>query len=141
VSKRLPTNERAPFIKLPTIELSNPRVSRLGIIHSFECATHSKPHGSPLSMYRRCFFLGHLPPLKQKLRFRFKFRLYMKAYGPISTHDARIILSLFVGPHSNSPKLRAGSDLESGLKNGLGCKKSTPLIGREAGTRLFKFTP
>ena len=26
--------------------------------------------------------------------------------------------------------LRAGLDLESGLKNGLGCKKSTSLIGR-----------
>jgi hypothetical protein len=37
--------------------------------------------------------------------------------------------------------LRAGLDLESGLKNGLGWKKSTPLIGREVGTRLFKFTP
>jgi len=37
--------------------------------------------------------------------------------------------------------LRAGLDLESGLKNGSGWKKSTPLIGREVGTRLFKFTP
>ena len=37
--------------------------------------------------------------------------------------------------------VRAGLDLESGLKNGLGCKKSTPLIGREVGTCLFKFTP
>ena len=37
--------------------------------------------------------------------------------------------------------LWAGLDLESRLKNGLGCKKSTPLIGREVGTRLFKFTP
>ena len=37
--------------------------------------------------------------------------------------------------------LRAGLDLESGLKNGLGWKKSTPLIGREVGTHLFKFTP
>ena len=37
--------------------------------------------------------------------------------------------------------LRAGLDLESRLKNGLGWKKSTPLIGREAGTHLFKFTP
>ena len=38
-------------------------------------------------------------------------------------------------------QIRAGLDLESGLKNGLGRKKSTPLIGREAGTRFFKFTP
>ena len=37
--------------------------------------------------------------------------------------------------------IRADLDLESGLKNGLECKKSTPLIGREARTRLFKFTP
>jgi hypothetical protein len=37
--------------------------------------------------------------------------------------------------------LRVGLDLEPGLKNGLGWKKSTPLIGREARTRLFKFTP
>jgi hypothetical protein len=37
--------------------------------------------------------------------------------------------------------IRAGLDLESGLKNGLGWKKSTPLIGGEVGTRLFKFTP
>ena len=37
--------------------------------------------------------------------------------------------------------IRAGLDLDSGLKNGLGCKKSIPLIGREVGTRLFKFTP
>ena len=37
--------------------------------------------------------------------------------------------------------LRVGLDLELGLKNGLGWKKSTPLIGREVGTRLFKFTP
>ena len=36
--------------------------------------------------------------------------------------------------------IRADLDLESGLKNGLECKKSTPLIGREARTRLFKFT-
>jgi hypothetical protein len=31
--------------------------------------------------------------------------------------------------------LRAGLDLESGLKNGSGWKKSTPLIVREARTR------
>jgi hypothetical protein len=31
--------------------------------------------------------------------------------------------------------LRAGLDLESGFKNGLGSKKSTPLIGGEVGTR------
>ena len=37
--------------------------------------------------------------------------------------------------------IRAGLDLKSGFKDGLGCKKSTPLIGREVGTRLFKFTP
>ena len=39
---------------------------------------------------------------------------------------------------------RAGLDLELGLKNGLGWKNSTPLIGREVrevGTRIFKFTP
>jgi hypothetical protein len=43
--------------------------------------------------------------------------------------------------HVQIKGLRAGLDLESGLKNGLGWKKSTPLIGREVGTRLFKFTP
>ena len=43
--------------------------------------------------------------------------------------------------HSPVVNLRAGLDLESWLKNGFGCKKSTSLIGREAGTRLFKFTP
>jgi hypothetical protein len=44
-------------------------------------------------------------------------------------------------PRSKHIYLRAGLDLESGLKNGLGCKKSTPLTGREFGTCLFKFTP
>ena len=38
-------------------------------------------------------------------------------------------------------RYKAGLDLELGLKNGLGWKKSTPLIGRGAGTHLFKFTP
>ena len=37
--------------------------------------------------------------------------------------------------------LRVGLDLESGPKNGLGCKKSIPLIGREVGAHFFKFTP
>ena len=40
-----------------------------------------------------------------------------------------------------SCELRAGLDKESGPKKGLGCKESTPLIGGEVGTRLFKFTP
>ena len=43
--------------------------------------------------------------------------------------------------YANLGRCKGGLDLESGLKNGLGCKKSTPLIGREVGTRLFKFTP
>ena len=30
--------------------------------------------------------------------------------------------------HCSMHNIRAGSDLQSGLKNGLGCKKSTPLI-------------
>ena len=44
-------------------------------------------------------------------------------------------------PPPSTPLMRAGLDLESRLKNGLWCKKSTPLIGREVGTRLFEFTP
>ena len=50
------------------------------------------------------------------------------------------ILSMLVSDVLIRVPVRAGLDLESGLKNGLGCKKSTPLIGREVGTRLFKFT-
>ena len=50
-------------------------------------------------------------------------------------------------PHQTPPThhacslIRAGLDCwESGLKNGLGWKKSTSLIGKEVGTRLFNFT-
>ena len=52
-----------------------------------------------------------------------------------------IIIIIIMSPFIALTMLRAGLDLESGLKTGLGWKKSTPLIGREVGTRLFKFTP
>ena len=50
----------------------------------------------------------------------------------ISTRPRHV--SNFVYGHTldrnSSPFLRTGLDLESGLKNGLGCKESTPLIGK-----------
>jgi hypothetical protein len=116
-----------------------PTTSSLGAMSPYHQAKARGAVGSPTSTTRHNKIITGVNFLICKGLRAKKLGIFDKS-RPIR-FDKALFGNIKIDPFGPWTHVRAGFDLESGLKNGLGWKKSTSLIGREAETRLFKFTP